>query len=712
MTIDPALVNSTTFKLILTGIREDVPIEKARDAFADLLKATPNSIERLFTLLPYVLKKQIPADQACRYKTAIENAGGICRIEDDGSDARHVIEVPSPTPLDAKPQVAPRLDDSAPITDLHSPEIQQRDLAAKRPIAGIFQMIVVEVRKFLLLDVPERSIALNFKLPSPSARAKVGSASSVDLYDSENDPLEFFKLLHTRIKFLNFAKLRVGSRLRVNRNLLKIFYAPAISQMVALAKTGGVPESEDHRQTLILISDIANILIVSCALVFANYYEGSKYHYARNRKQVLELASCIFELLLIKQQARALRYQGLDSGDWGMANTVFYVMRAYENVAQPMPARLSKLSMDAARVNRSLSDQFILLQICAWFDLLRLPTPLQWVVGSYLLKVNNAVQIKDDTGSLSANELLVYCQGKQAAETRRLKTPAGPALILNLHHLVEAMHQDCQAKENINTRDASHVMPRFAHFEAADHFVIRNQFLSRLSSKEENTVSSDVQQVDDLRIFVGFSAIFAMLRHRRSEFGSEERLEDSLSKRSAVFAVDGREIRQSLWSFSFQNERMTRFTTTEGQETTAMGIGMLLAYGAGDEVHRPRLAVVSRILRHSGRVLELDMRFIASYCEPVVLSFNTLKVAGLMVYDPSNGGRWSLAFAPRDVLIGIDKVELHRNQKIIAVELTAILDASRDFYLLDTTLTSSQLGFYSEPQYPVAVIKQPSFRIF
>ena len=106
------------------------------------------------------------------------------------------------------------------------------------------------------------------------------------------------------------------------------------------------------------------------------------------------------------------------------------------------------------------------------------------------------------------------------------------------------------------------------------------------------------------------------------------------------------------------------------------------------------------------------MRFVANFCEPVVLDFNTVKVPGLMLYDPRQGGHWALAFAPRDVLMGIDKVEIHRNKKVIAVELTRILDASSDFYLLETTLTSSQLGFYSTPQYPAAVAKQTPLRIF
>lgn len=712
MTFDPELENLTTFKVTLTGIRGDIPVEKARDALAKLFKVTPQQVDTLFKTLPRVIKKKIQADQASRYKAAIENAGGICRMEEEGPNVAAVIQAPSLMRADVKPPVASALPGSAPITQSHSPATHQSDVTPQGAIAGIARKIVWEVRNFLLLDIPERSIPLNFKLPSPSTRAKVGSGRSADLYESENDPLEFLKLLHTRIKFLNFAKLATGARLRANRDLLKKFYPVAIKLMVELARTGGIPESEDRRQALMLTNDIASILVISYAFVFANYYEGSRYHYARHRKQVLELASCIFELLLLKQRARALRYQPLEPGDWSMANTVFHVMLAYEDEKRPMPTLTSELKMDALRVKKSLTDQFILLQIYAWFDLLRLPTHLQWVIGSYLLEVENAVHIREDTGSLNTNEMLVYCYGKQAAETHRLDTPAGPALVLNLHHLVEAIREDCQARGGTNTPDTSHTMPRFAHFETADHFVIRNQLLSRLTYREDTAVSTGEQEIDDLRLFAGFSAVFALLRHQKSEFGSEERLEDRLSKRSAAFAVDGREIRKSLWSFSFQSENMTRFTTTESKDTNAMGIGMLLAYGAGDEVNRPRLAVVSRISRPYGRVLELDMRFIASFCEPVVLDFNTVKVPGLMLYDPRNGGHWALAFPPRDVLIGVDKVEIHRNKKIIAVELTRILDASSDFYLLETTLTSSQLGFYITPQYPAATSIQTPLRIF
>ena len=101
-----------------------------------------------------------------------------------------------------------------------------------------------------------------------------------------------------------------------------------------------------------------------------------------------------------------------------------------------------------------------------------------------------------------------------------------------------------------------------------------------------------------------------------------------------------------------------------------------------------------------------------SFCEPIIFSINATKSPGLLIYDPRRGGRWALAFQPRDVLIGVDLVEIYRNKMIFRVELKAVLDASNDFYLFDTTLTSSQLGFHKEPQYPVVVAKQTRFQIF
>lgn len=712
MSTDPLNAKPLTFHVIITGIREDISIETCRDELAALFKTTPAKIDRIFARLPCTLKKNLRFDQSARYKTAVEKLGGICHIEEDGLHERTQTQAPPHAQENTRQPSATLSATDTPMAPRNSTEIHPRDSVYKRLVAKVPQKYVRRIRNFLLLDIPQRSIELNFKLPSPSARAKVGSASSADLYNSDQDPIEFFRLLHARIKLLNFASLSTGKRLNASRDLIKIFYLPAKKQLVELAKTGGVPEPEDSRQLLILISDIASILVTSCAMVFANFYEGSQFHYARNRQASREMAASILELLLLKQRARALRYQHLDSNDWSIANTVFHVMWVYEGAELAVPTRLQDLDKEAPQAHRTLVDQFILLQVCAWFDLLRLPTALQWVVGSYLLKVEHAVQIKPDAGTLNANEILVYCYGKQAAETRRLDTPAGPALILNLNHLIEAMHQDCQAQGKFNAHDASRVMPRFVHFATEDHFVIRNKFLSRLNFKKENVVASGIQQMNDLRIFVGFSAIFAMLQHRRSAFASEERLEDSLSKRSAVYAVDGREIHQSLWSFSFQNEDTTRFTTTEGKETIAMGIGMLVAYGAGDEIHRPRLAVVSRIERPSGGILELDMRSIAQYCEPVVIRFNAAKTVGLLVYDHRNGGGWSLAVAPRDVLIGVDTIELHRHQKTLPVTVTAILDASHDFYLLRTTLTSSQLGFQGEPQYPAAIRKPAIGRVY
>ena len=614
MTTDLAPKNLPAFRVVLLGIRDDIPIDTIHAAFADLLKVTPEQINQIFKTFPCILKKKIRADQASQYQAAIETAGGICRIEGETLKEVTLITAHSIEPADVQPLPVAVPKGSPASNHQRAVNALPSDAIGKARLAAIFQKIVSKARNFLLLDIPERSIPLNFKLPSASVRAKVGSGSSAELHEFEDNSLEYFKLLHVRIKFLNFAKLRMGARLRANRHLLKLFYMPAHEHLLELAKTGGVPELEGRRKTLILISDISSIIITSCTFVFASYYEGSKYRYASNRVRVLELAAYIFELLLLKQRARALRYQLLDSSDWQIANTVFHVMRAYENTERPMLTLKLGLDVDIVRAKKSLSDHFILLQTYAWFDQLRLPTHLQWVIGSYLLKVKDAVQITDDTKSLGDDELLVYCYGKRPTETVRLNGTTDPALILNLHNLIEAMREDCLVNSNASARGALLLMPRFANFETADHFVIRNQFASRLVYEQEKVVLTGNQEADDLRIFVGFAAVFAMLRHRKSEFASDERLEDRLSERSATFSVDEKELRKSRWSFSFQSESMTRFTTTEGKDTTAMDIGMLLAYGAGAEFNRPKLAVVSRISRPHGKILELDMRFVARAC--------------------------------------------------------------------------------------------------
>ena len=562
-----------------------------------------------------------------------------------------------------------------------------------------------QVRQFLGKNGTDRSLALNFALPAPSQRVKIGSSSTAELRDCEEEPSAYFQLLYSRIKYLNYCRLSPRKRRSITFELLTLFYPMAMAQIVEQAKTGGVPEPKERRSTLIALIDVAKILIMSCQFLFEDLYSGSDFRFARNRKARRECASHIFELLLLKQRAQALRYQLLDDSDWKLANTLFFVMRACDDVETPLSTLNAKFGLDTDLLSVNFRNQFFLLQIFAWFDPLRWPTHIQWVIDSYVRRVRDSVLIQDDNGTLPAHTLIAYCYGKQAATERRLSTPPGPALVLDLHNLVIAMQEDClgliQSKEH---GQALQVMKRFERFEVNDHFRIRDQLLHRLQpTAHEDNFRRD-EAVEGLRIFVGFNEVSSLLLHRQGDFGQEERLADLLAKRSAILAQDQTSLHTTTWSLVFQNQHSMRLSTQESRATVAMAVGALLAFGVGDEVNRPRFGVVSRIHRPLGKVVDVDIAFIADFAEAVVITLNApvskTKFLALLVHDSKKPGTWALVWSPRDVMVGVDKVEIHRQNSVLAVELTQLRNATHQFNLLDTTLTSAALGFNGLPVYP------------
>lgn len=73
----------TTYKVIFTGIRSDLPSSDSRVKLAALFKTTPEQIDKLIEASTYVLKKSLTGEMAAKYQAAIEAAGGTCRVESE-----------------------------------------------------------------------------------------------------------------------------------------------------------------------------------------------------------------------------------------------------------------------------------------------------------------------------------------------------------------------------------------------------------------------------------------------------------------------------------------------------------------------------------------------------------------------------------------------------------------------------------------------------
>jgi hypothetical protein len=564
-----------------------------------------------------------------------------------------------------------------------------------------------------------RELPLNIHFPKISSRLKASHGSAAKLFRQLNEvndaSAEYFGVLLSEIKHLNRCAMTRRQRLSLTRDVTDLCYPMAQAQMIKHAKTGGVPEDEERKQTLGRLVEIVTILIISYQILFDGYYRYGNFRYAMSRNVAQECVSRIFELMILKQQAMALRYQVLGEQDWRAVNTLFYVMSSYEDVGRAFPTLQKQLKLDVGRSTISLQEQFALLHTVARFDMLRWPVHLQWIISNYMNGVENAVTVRlTDDGIPARNELIAYCYGGKTASTSASQSPPGPAMLLDCRNLSAAIHEDCRGlMESRKNRNAAAMPPRFARFPEIDHSVIADQLLRGLGETESEECVESETNVDELRIFVGFSQVFDMLRHKHGAFASEDRLEDVLAKRSALIAEDHLATDRSVWTLLFKNERMLRLSTQETRYTTQMTIGSLLAYGLGDGINHPSLAVVARILRPSNKRVVIDLHCIAQYAEQVLMTVNAAKPAtagprrgkpALLLYDKASLGGWGLMFKPQDILPGFDQIAMHRDHRELAIGLEGQRNVTHDFHLYAISLTSSQLGIKGEPRYAITPV--------
>lgn len=572
--------------------------------------------------------------------------------------------------------------------------------------------ILAFIKKSIGMDLPARDIPLKFVFPNISDQVKasfvIGGSYIHDMDKEESMPSSFFVTLQTQIRYLNRCDLNAQNRYSLTGDLIDNFYPKAIKQLTLQSKKGGVPEAEERRKMLVAIADIAHILMVSCQILFADYYQRGNYSYARSRPLVLENATRIFELLLLKQQARALRYQLLEPQDWQVANTLFYVLSVCEDVNQPRSTLKSEANTEAPK---SFTHLFTSLHMAARFDPLRWPIQLQWIIHNYIKSLPEAVatHLAPAQTKLGRDSLLTYCYSPLPAGSKPGEHLAEKPIAMNCTVLFSSIRKDCLNLINaVKNKTPAQIPSRFIEFEESDRFVISEQLLLGLENAEskkydENHVATEFE---DLRIFVGFSAVYALLHHRQGEFSSEERLADKLARRSAGIAEDHKATQNSLWSLVFKSDTLMRLSTQESKYTTAMTIGSLFAYGVGDDINRPRLGMVERIYRTSGKDVLIDIKMIATYAEAVAITLQSSyakedsRQAALLIYNSNSPGNLGLIVKPLNVLFGSDQFLINRSSDDLPLSMENIRHATTDFYLFSTTLGASRLGMGQEPTYP------------
>lgn len=564
-------------------------------------------------------------------------------------------------------------------------------------------MLVKIFRNYLGLDLPVRDIPLKFGLPNVSNQLTVGRGGDRELLDqldaAKESSAEYFSILRNVVKHMNRCAMKQSHRLSLTRQILSLFYPAAIEALTKMSdkkrKSGkDIPEDQDRKHGLAHMAEIAKVLVVSYQIVFSKIYEGGNFQYARARALREECVTSIFELMLFRQQVRALRHQLLDSADWQCVNTLFYVMSCFDNVEKPRITLSKKFGLDSLRGDVNWQAHFSELHMIAQFDMLHWPTHLQWVISTYVHGVENSVLIRQsDSAQLHRTQLMAYCYGDQAARSEPLASSPGPALLIDFNGMSQAIRKDCmdvlQAKSK---RDRGALPARFTRFPETEHFIISDLLLRGMRDVASDEDVEGGVQVADLRIYVGFASVFSLLRHQQSDFASEERLIDVLARRSAQIGVDQRTIETSGWKLLMKNETKMRLCTQENKYTMPMNIGSILAYGFGEDDKKPKLAVISRIHRPTNKHVVIDLDILPYRADPVLMTINSESQpnssrAGqpaMLLHDIVQAGQPLLMFPPQDILPGIDQIEIRRHQKTQRIELKNWRNATHDFYLYTT----------------------------
>ena len=253
------------------------------------------------------------------------------------------------------------------------------------------------------------------------------------------------------------------------------------------------------------------------------------------------------------------------------------------------------------------------------------------------------------------------------------------------------------------------LMPvRFFRIQEIERYVVSDLLTKAYFGNDMTVVPEQEREAADLRVYVGFQAVFSLLRNTFNR-GDSERLVDKLAKRSALLAEDHVATVESVWFILHHDSKMIRLRTQETQFTTSMGVGALLSYGMGEEaVNSPRLAVVSRIYRPSAKAVVIDLFRLSRYAEPAAIfpKSDLGEVAGtekgyaaLLLHDELIGG-WCLAFPPQGILLAARELTLKRGDKSYDLTLGGLRNVSTDFYVFATSLTTEQLGMEGKPEYP------------
>ena len=439
---------------------------------------------------------------------------------------------------------------------------------------------------------------------------------------------QFLVLLLKNVRQLNRYKASMSRRLDYNHRLTALFYPLAVVLVGQFSKNGGVPDSQRRAEVLDCMIAICGELVNSYGLVIQHYQQSSPFRYARSLKKIDLATFRLLELLKFKQTMKALRYQALSARSWGMANSVVHILAANQRLTVLQKTLDQQYRRDQPLALGRAVDVYLALQMVERMQLSYWPVQWQtWLIRSIGvgdLKIN----LNQDGSNVKSTQtsLVYYADTEPTRFTATQSHDQRSPLVIEWDALQQVMTSDLaqviRSRQSGGSVSLSKHLSLFGPDEQLAIAQLQYQCFRRYPSR--NTYPSDQKkEIPDLRIFIGFNEILALLRHVESGGGWKgvgRRMSDLLARHSAVFSDDAVGTVESAWFLQHQDDNMICLSTLESRHTSHMNIGDLAAYMLEQrDWHQPRLGIIQRIVRPQAGQVNVEIQFMSEHAESVLI---------------------------------------------------------------------------------------------
>jgi hypothetical protein len=542
-------------------------------------------------------------------------------------------------------------------------------------------------------------VRITFSVPTPVSAEPPPELARLHLGKRDadhNGPLEYLSGCRKEARALSRCTLAPGKRLQVTDEFASHFVLIAAKHIKTHSDDGGIPDNDRRKAILDTTSAVIGYLIDSYKVAFRKLYGGTPAGAAGSREFELS-AFRILELTKLLQRVLGLRYQVLTGPAWLSVNTVYHVMRAAGRDTVPIEPLETDLLEDSDAPPQSVAEMFLAIQMIARFDILKWPTELHQFLFAYCKSIGFLGElIADDGAALRRNTSLAYCYDTRQARMVRANAAEtlGPSVVIDWTKMIKKITNDMIVFFGPATKvDLSYFQKRLETMTYNGCLsLVQLQFDCFTDERPHAAIDTGRGEACDMRIFIGFKSVYELLHNiHRGKYGIGNRLDDVLAKRSAVFADDDVATVESVWFRQYEDKDLVRLKTQESKFTTSMRIGMMAAYGVGnDGIAKPLFGMIARIFRPSAGEVIVDIVKHGEYLEPLLVSSDAAafdgkdRSAGLVlgaILVKATQGDTKLLLPPLSTLREQARLVMKRMTSREPITLGKLQTVTRDFFL-------------------------------